>query len=257
MKCIILAGGYGTRLSEETSRIPKPMVLIGERPILWHIMKIYSAYGITDFIICLGYKGYAIKEYFANYLLHVSDAVIDLSTGDLQITQNQSEPWRVSLIDTGQDTMTGGRLKRVLPLVADDDEFCMTYGDGVADVDINALVAFHRSHGRLATVTAVPPPRRFGQLHVEKDTVYEFSEKPSGEGGLINGGFFVLSPKIIKYLVDGATVWEHEPLRNLAQDGELKAFEHTGFWQPMDTLRDRGLLEELWSSGDAPWKVWT
>ncbi len=256
MKCVILAGGYGTRLSEETSRIPKPMVQIGDRPILWHIMKIYGAYGITDFILCLGYKGYLIKEYFANYHLHVSDAVFDLANGKVEIIQNYGEPWRVTLIDTGQDAMTGGRLKAVMPLLEGEEAFCLTYGDGVADVDVGALIDFHKSHGKQATVTAVSPPGRFGQLVMDGDAVTDFAEKPVGEGGLINGGFFVLSPKVGRYLTDSQTIWEHEPLQGLAREGELRAFEHKGFWQPMDTLRDRNHLEDLWTAGKAPWKLW-
>ncbi|ANT61237.1 glucose-1-phosphate cytidylyltransferase [Salipiger sp. CCB-MM3] len=256
MKCVILAGGLGTRLAEETVRIPKPMVDIGGYPILWHIMKIYSAHGINEFIVCLGYRGYVIKEYFANYFLHSSDATIDLSTGNLRITRNQSEPWVIHMIDTGQTAMTGGRLKRVLHLVEDDEAFCLTYGDGVADIDLTAELEFHRSHGRLATVAAVPPPRRFGRLELNGDEVTSFSEKPLGEGGLINGGFFVLSPDVGCYLEDDATVWEREPLISLASDGQLQAFEHRGFWQPMDTVRERQELEEHWSSGRAPWKVW-
>ena len=257
MKCVILAGGLGTRLAEETVRIPKPMVEIGGRPILWHIMKIYAAHGVTDFIVCLGYRGSVIKEYFANYYLHMSDVTFDLSSGDMEIIKNQSEPWRVTLIDTGQDSMTGGRLARVMPQLRDEEAFCLTYGDGVGNVDIAGLIAFHRAHGRLATVTAVPPPRRFGQLQLNDTRVESFSEKPVGEGGLINGGFFVLSPKVEKYLDGDATIWERAPLTGLAADGELMAFEHDGFWQPMDTVRERQELEEHWASGHAPWKVWT
>ena len=256
MKCVILAGGLGTRLSEETVRIPKPMVEIGGRPILWHIMKIFSAHGINDFIVCLGYRGYVIKEYFANYNLHMSDATFDLQHGEVEIIQTHSEPWRVTLMDTGANSMTGGRLRRVMPHLQDDEAFCMTYGDGVSDIDISALRNFHRSHGALATVTAVPPPRRFGQLHIDGDTVIDFTEKPLGEGGLINGGFFVLSPEVGNYLKDDATVWEREPLRALATSNQLRAFEHRGYWQPMDTLRDRHELEAQWSTGKAPWKVW-
>lgn len=256
MKCIVLAGGFGTRLAEETSRIPKPMVEIGGRPILWHIMKIYAQHGITEFIVCLGYRGYVIKEYFANFFLHNSNAVIDLSTGDMQITRTVSEPWRIHLIETGAESMTGGRLRRVMHLVENDDAFCMTYGDGVADIDITAEIAFHRAHGRLATVAAVPPPRRFGQLELDGTSVQQFSEKPSSEGGLINGGFFVLSPKIADHLTDDSTVWEREPLMRLAAEGELQAFEHRGYWQPMDTLRERQELEALWEQGNAPWKTW-
>mgnify|MGYP001824306549 CR=1 FL=1 len=256
MTSILLAGRLGTRLSEETGSVPKPMVEIGGRPILWHIMKIYSHWGINEFIVCLGYRGYVIKEYFANYYLHMSDATFDLASGDMDIIQTQSEPWRVTLIDTGQSTMTGGRLGRVLPLVADDPAFCLTYGDGVADVNVKALLEFHHAHGKKATVTAVPPPRRFGQLHMEGDAVTDFSEKPLGEGGVINGGFFVLSPSVGGYLNGDSTIWERAPLQGLAADDELRAFEHRGFWQPMDTLREKQELEALWESGEAPWKVW-
>lgn len=256
MKCVILAGGLGTRLAEETVRIPKPMVEIGGRPILWHIMKIYGAHGVTDFIICCGYRGYVIKEYFANYYLHMSDVTFDLCNGGMQILRNQSEPWRVTLIDTGQETMTGGRIERVLPLLQDEEAFHLTYGDGVGNVDITALAAFHKAHGKLATVTSVPPPRRFGQLQIDNGAVTDFLEKPIGDGGVINGGFFVLSPKVGQYLKGDATIWERAPLQNLAQDGQLHAYEHQGFWQPMDTLRERQELEEHWESGNAPWKVW-
>jgi glucose-1-phosphate cytidylyltransferase len=256
MKCVILAGGLGTRLAEETVRIPKPMVEIGGRPILWHIMKIYGAHGVTDFIICCGYRGYVIKEYFANYYLHVSDVSFDLATGETQILRNQSEPWRVTLIDTGQDTMTGGRIGRVLPLLQNEEAFHLPNGDGVGNVDIAALTAFHKAHGKLATVTAVPPPRRFGQLQMDGTLVNDFLEKPVGDGGVINGGFFVLSPKIGQYLAGDETIWERAPLQGLANDGQLHAYEHRGFWQPMDTLRERQELEEHWASGKAPWKVW-
>ncbi len=256
MKCVILAGGLGTRLSEETVRIPKPMVEIGGRPILWHIMKIYSAHGINDFIICLGYRAYVIKEYFANYYLHNSDVSFDLASGQMTVHRNQSEPWQVTLVDTGLESMTGGRLARVMPYLQDEDAFCMTYGDGVGDVDIASLVAFHRKHGKLATVTAVPPPRRFGQLRLEGSKVADFSEKPIGDGGVINGGFFVLSPKVATYLEGDATIWEQAPLTGLARDGELAAWEHRGFWQPMDTIREKQELEEHWASGRAPWKIW-
>ncbi|RMF38103.1 MAG: glucose-1-phosphate cytidylyltransferase [Alphaproteobacteria bacterium] len=256
MKCVILAGGLGTRLAEETGRIPKPMVEIGGRPILWHIMKIYAAHGITDFIVCLGYRGYVIKEYFANYHLHMSDVTVDLASGEMEVIRNQSEPWRVTLIDTGQESQTGGRLRRVLPRLEGEDAFCMTYGDGVGDIDITALVAFHRSHGRMATVTAVPPAARFGRLEIADARVSDFSEKPAGEGGLINGGFFVLSPGVARYLEDDATIWERAPLMRLAREGELMAWEHRGFWQPMDTLREKNELEALWASGKAPWKIW-
>ncbi|MBS0564831.1 MAG: glucose-1-phosphate cytidylyltransferase [Proteobacteria bacterium] len=256
MKCVILAGGFGTRLAEETAQIPKPMVRIGGRPILWHIMKIYAAHGVTDFIVCLGYKGYVIKEYFANYFLHMSDVKVDLRTGNLQLSQSQAEPWTVSLIDTGEASMTGGRVRRILPLVQGDEAFCLTYGDGVGDVDIAASIAFHRAHGRLATVTSVLPPRRFGQLVADGDRVVDFSEKPVGDGGRINGGFFVLSPAVGALLDGDDTIWERAPLQRLAQDDQLRAFEHNGFWQPMDTLRERQELEAHWQSGRAPWKVW-
>jgi len=257
MKCIILAGGFGTRLVEGTGRIPKPMVEIGGKPILWHIMKIYAAHGITEFIVCLGYRGYVIKEYFANYFVHMSDVTFDLKSGKLDISQTQAEPWRVTLIDTGEHSMTGERLRRVLPLVAGDDHFCLTYGDGVGDIDISALVAFHKNHNKKATVTAVRPPRRFGQVIIEDGAVTDFSEKPIGDGGLINGGFFVLSPSVLDYLDGDNPIWEQGPLQKLAQDAELMAFEHRGFWQPMDTLRERQELEALWVSGEAPWKIWT
>jgi len=257
MKCVILAGGLGTRLSEETTRIPKPMVEIGGRPILWHIMKIYGAHGITEFIICLGYRGYVIKEYFANYYLHNSDVTFDLASGSRHVHRTDAEPWKVTLVDTGQHTMTGGRLARVMPFLEGEEAFCLTYGDGVGDIDISSLIAFHKAWGGLATVTAVPPPRRFGQLLMDADRVCEFSEKPVGEGGLINGGFFVLSPKVARYLDGDATVWEQAPLQSLARDGELCAYEHKGFWQPMDTIRERQELEAHWDSGDAPWKIWS
>ncbi len=256
MKCVILAGGLGTRLSEETDRIPKPLVEVGGMPILWHIMKIYSAHGVNEFIVCLGYKGYRIKEYFSNYHLHNSDVSFDLKTGEMEIKRSQTEPWKVHLIETGADSMTGGRVKRILPLVREDEAFCLTYGDGVGDIDIRAGIEFHRAHGKMATVTAVPPPRRFGQLEMDGTAVHTFSEKPVGDGGLINGGFFVLSPKVEKYLGDDATIWEGAPLAGLARDGELMAFEHRGFWQPMDTIRERQQLEEHWASGQAPWKIW-
>ncbi|WP_372622866.1 glucose-1-phosphate cytidylyltransferase [Falsiroseomonas sp.] len=256
MKAVILAGGRGTRLAEETSLRPKPMVEIGGRPILWHIMKIYAAHGVTDFVICLGYKGWQIKEWFLNYRLHSSDIAIDLATGQVELLRPAAEPWRVTLVDTGEDTMTGGRLKRVAPHLAGEDDFCMTYGDGVADVDVAALVAFHRAHRRLATVTAVAPPGRFGALSRAGARVDAFTEKPPGDGGTINGGFFVLSPRVLERIAGDATLWENEPLTTLAADGELRAYDHRGFWQPMDTLRDRELLERLWASGNAPWRVW-
>ena len=256
MKAVLLAGGLGTRLSEETSTRPKPMVEIGGRPILWHIMKLYSHHGINDFVICCGYKGYVIKEYFANYFLHMSDVTFDISANTMEVHHRHAEPWRVTLVDTGDDTLTGGRLKRVANFIADDDAFCFTYGDGLSDVDIGASVRFHRQHGRYATVTAVFPPGRYGAIEREDDRVTRFVEKPPGDGGLINGGFFVLSPAVLDYIEDDRTSWEAEPLGRLAADDQLMAFEHSGFWQPMDTLRDKNLLEELWSSGKAPWKCW-
>lgn len=256
MKAVILAGGRGTRLAEESAVRPKPMVEIGGRPILWHIMKIYAAHGVTDFIVCLGYKGVQIKEYFANYRLHAADVSIDLATGNITFERSDAEPWQVTLVDTGEDTQTGGRLKRIADRLADDEAFCMTYGDGVADVDVGALIAFHRRHGRLATVTAVQPPGRFGALDRDGEIVRAFMEKPRGDGGTINGGFFVVSPACLRRIDGDATVWEQEPLESLARDGELAAFDHPGFWQPMDTLRDRDHLERLWASGHAPWKVW-
>ena len=255
MKAVILAGGFGSRLSEETAVRPKPMVEIGGKPMLWHIMKIYAAHGIDDFVICLGYKGYLIKEYFANYYLHTCDVSFDLAKGDMEVHRSQTEPWRVTLVDTGEQTMTGGRLKRVLTYVGDED-FCFTYGDGVADVDITALIKFHREHGRRATVTAVQPPGRFGALDLEDDVVRDFEEKPRGDGAWTNGGFFVLSPEIDGYIDGDDTVWEQEPMRTLAREGQLVSYRHGGFWQAMDTLRDRNHLEQLWSSGGAPWRRW-
>ncbi len=256
MKAIILAGGLGTRISEETYLKPKPMIEIGGKPILWHIMKIYSAHGIHDFVICCGYKGYVIKEYFANYFLHMSDVTFDMTSNRMDVHQQNAEPWRVTLVDTGDETMTGGRLKRVTDYVKGEEAFCFTYGDGVADIDITALVAFHRRHGKRATVTAVQPPGRYGALDMNGDVVRGFIEKPRGDGGRINGGFFVLSPKCLDYIAGDATPWEIDPLGRLATDGELMAFEHAGFWQPMDTLRDKNHLEELWQDNKAPWKVW-
>jgi len=255
MKAVILAGGYGSRLAEESSVRPKPMVEIGGRPILWHIMKIYSSHGINDFVICLGYKGYMIKEYFANYFLHMSDLTFDMSDNSMTVHQNSAEPWRVTLVDTGEGTMTGGRLKRVGKYL-DDEDFCLTYGDGVGDVDITALVEFDRAHGLAATVTAVQPPGRFGGLKFEGDSVTEFDEKLPGDGGWISGGFFVLAPAVLDHIEGDGTYWEREPLERLAAGGQLAAYKHTGFWQPMDTLRDRTQLEELWAGGAAPWKVW-
>lgn len=257
MKAVILAGGLGTRISEETAARPKPMIEIGGKPILWHIMKIYASHGINDFIVCCGYKGYVIKEYFANYFLHMSDITFDMAQNKMEVHQRYAEPWRVTLVDTGEHTMTGGRLKRVAPYINGEDAFCFTYGDGVSDVDITALVDFHRAHGRQATLTSVYPPGRFGALDIRDDhSVVTFKEKPKGDGGQINGGFFVLSPKVLDLLDDDADVWEQRPLETLAQTGQLKAYRHTGFWQPMDTLRDKVLLEDLWQSGQAPWKTW-
>lgn len=255
-KAVILAGGLGSRLGEETNIRPKPMVEIGGMPILWHIMKIYSTAGISEFIVCLGYKGYVIKEFFANYFLHTSDVTMDLANNRLEVHRSRSEPWRVTLVDTGATTMTGGRLAAVRPYLTDDEPFCFTYGDGVADIDVAALLAFHRSHGRRATITAVSPPGRFGALEFTGDLVTSFREKPAGDGGRINGGFFVADPSVLD-LVDGPeTVWEAQPLEALAAAGELAAYRHEGFWQPMDTLRDKIHLEELWAGGAAPWKCW-
>lgn len=256
MKAVILAGGLGTRISEETHLKPKPMIDIGGKPILWHILKMYSAHGVNDFIICCGYKGYLIKEYFANYFLHMSDVTFDMANNRMEVHEQKAEPWRVTLIDTGENTMTGGRLKRAAKYLENEEAFCFTYGDGVADVDIAASIAFHKAHGKLATVTAVLPPGRFGSLERDGDTVRGFVEKPRGEGGWINGGFFVLSPKVIDYIEEDNTSWEHAPMAALATQNQLRAFEHFGFWQPMDTLREKTLLEELWDSGKAPWKQW-
>ncbi len=257
MKAVILAGGLGTRISEETGVRPKPMVEIGGKPILWHIMKIYSAHGVNDFVICCGYKGYLIKEYFANYFLHMSDVTFDMERNEMHIHNRKAEPWRVTLVDTGENSMTGGRLLRVVDHVKDDPAFCLTYGDGVADIDIGTLIGFHRGHGRKATVTAVQPPGRYGALEMsEEDRVAGFLEKPLGDGGWINGGFFVLSPDCISRIADDMTVWEAEPLMSLARDDELRAFKHDGFWQPMDTLRDKIQLEDMWKTGRAPWKSW-
>ena len=256
MKAVILAGGLGTRISEETHLKPKPMIEIGGMPILWHIMKIYAHHGIHDFVICCGYKGYIIKEYFANYFLHMSDITFDLSTNSLKVHHPKAEPWKVTLVNTGDETMTGGRLKRVGEYIQDDEAFCFTYGDGVADIDLAAEVRFHLAHGKLATVTAVQPPGRYGALKQVGDRVTGFTEKPRGDGGRINGGFFVLSPKVLDLLEGDQTSWEGSPLAELAARDELRAFEHGGFWQPMDTLRDKNALEELWSGGRAPWKVW-
>jgi glucose-1-phosphate cytidylyltransferase len=255
MKAVILAGGLGSRLAEETAVRPKPMVEIGGKPMLWHIMKIYSAHGINDFVICLGYKGYMVKEYFANYHLHTSDVTFDLAQGTTEVHRSDAEPWRITLVDTGDATMTGGRVRRVLDHVG--DEFCLTYGDGVADIDVSALISFHREQGALCTVTAVQPPGRFGALELTGDRVGTFEEKPRGDGAWMNGGFFVCSARVGEYIDGDDTVWEQAPLMRLASDGELASYRHVGFWHAMDTLRDRNDLEELWQSGGAPWRVWT
>ena len=256
MKAVILAGGLGTRLSEETSVKPKPMVEIGGKPILWHIMKQYSSHGINDFIICCGYKGYVIKEYFANYFLHMSDVTFDMQNNEMKVHRKRAEPWTVTLVDTGDNSMTGGRLGRVADYLKDDEAFCFTYGDGVGDVDNTETIKFHKSHGKKATLTATFPPGRFGALDMKEGQVQSFKEKPKGDGAMINGGFFVLSPEVLNYIDGDDCVWEQYPLNQLAKDGELMAFEHHGFWQPMDTLRDKVYLENLWQSGEAPWKVW-
>ncbi|RYF18466.1 MAG: glucose-1-phosphate cytidylyltransferase [Comamonadaceae bacterium] len=256
MKAVILAGGLGTRISEETHLKPKPMVEVGGKPVLWHVMKIYSAHGINDFIICCGYKGYVIKEYFANYFLHMSDVTFDMKKNEMEVHHRYAEPWRVTLVDTGEATMTGGRLKRVASHLDGEKEFCFTYGDGVADVDVAALLAYHRQQRTLATLTATYPPGRFGALEINDGRVSTFREKPRGDGAMINGGFFVLSPKVIDYIADDSTIWEREPLERLAEEGQLSAYRHHGFFQPMDTLRDKQHLEELWQSGQAPWKKW-
>jgi len=256
MKAVILAGGFGTRISEETDLKPKPMIEIGGKPILWHIMKMYSKHGVNDFIICCGYKGYVIKEYFANYFLHQSDVTFHMSENQMEVHDVRTEPWKVTLVDTGENAQTGGRLLAVSQYLDNNEPFCLTYGDGVSDVDISASIKFHKNHNRLATVTSVFPPGRFGALELEKSVVKSFMEKPKGDGGMINGGFFVLSPKVLNRIEDSNTIWEQKPLKSLAVDGELMAFEHQGFWQPMDTLRDKTLLEDLWEGDKAPWKIW-
>ena len=256
MKAVILAGGLGTRMTEETHLKPKPMIEIGGKPILWHIMKIYSAHGINNFIICLGYKGYIIKEYFANYFLHMSDVTFDVENNHMEVHQRYAEPWKVTLINTGEQTMTGGRLKRVAEYIKDEEAFCFTYGDGVGDVNITELITFHKIQGVKATLTATYPPGRFGALAISGNRVNRFQEKPKGDNTMVNGGFFVLSPKVIDYITDDNTLWEREPLERLAQEGNLAAFHHYGFWRPMDTLRDKLYLEDLWKSDKAPWKVW-
>ncbi|MDP1864003.1 MAG: glucose-1-phosphate cytidylyltransferase [Thiobacillus sp.] len=257
MKAVILAGGLGTRLSEETTIKPKPMVEIGGKPILWHIMKSYSSHGIHDFVICCGYKGYVIKEYFANYFLHTSDVTFDMQKNEMEVHARNAEPWKVTLVDTGDETMTGGRLKRVHQYIKDEDAFCFTYGDGVSDVDIGDVIRFHAAHGKLATLTATQPPGRFGSLNLDGNRVNSFQEKPQGDGAWINGGFFVLAPKVIEYIQDDFTIWEKKPMEQLALEEQMDAYLHQGFWQPMDTLRDKIHLEELWASGQAPWKTWS
>ncbi len=257
MRAVILAGGLGTRISEESATRPKPMIEIGGMPILWHILKIYSAYGVNEFIICCGYKGYVIKEYFANYFLHMSDVTFDMVSNEMEIHRKKAEPWRVTLVDTGIDTQTGGRLRRVARYLDQDEPFCFTYGDGVANINIKALIDFHREQGGLATMTAVQPPGRFGALEMSETTVTRFMEKPIGDGGWINGGFFVLQKQVIDRIEGDQTSWESAPLGSLAEDGLLRAYHHRGFWQPMDTLRDKQLLERLWDSGKAPWKLWS
>jgi|SRR3990167_5767609 len=256
MKAVILAGGLGTRLSEETSTRPKPMVEIGGKPILWHIMKMYASYGINDFVICCGYKGYVIKEYFANYFLHMSDVTFNMRDNGMEVHNKRAEPWSITLVDTGDNSMTGGRLRRVSDYVKNEEAFCFTYGDGVGDIDIAETIRFHKSHGKAGTLTATYPPGRFGALDIQNGQILNFKEKPQGDGAMINGGFFVLTPKVLDYITNDNTIWEQEPLMNLAHDGQLMAYEHHGFWQPMDTLRDKNHLEELWASGKAPWKTW-
>lgn len=256
MKAVILAGGLGTRLSEETSTRPKPMIEIGGKPILWHIMKMYSAHGVNEFVICCGYKGYLIKEYFANYFLHQSDVTFTMQDNQMKVHQKRAEPWVVTLVDTGDESMTGGRLKRVADYVKDEEAFCFTYGDGVGDINISAVIEFHKAHGKDATLTATYPPGRFGALDISNGQVLNFKEKPKGDGAMINGGFFVLSPKVLSRITADSTIWEQEPLIGLAEEKQLMAYEHHGFWQPMDTLRDKIQLESLWQSGKAPWKVW-
>lgn len=256
MKAVILAGGLGTRISEETLVRPKPMIEIGGKPILWHIMKIYSSHGVNEFVICCGYKSYMIKEYFLNYFVHQSDITIDVANNEIEVHKRNAEPWKVTLVDTGKHSMTGGRLKRVSEHLKDEDAFCFTYGDGVSDIDISKEIEFHHAHGKLATIASVQPPGRYGALDLDGEQVKGFIEKPKGDGGWINGGFFVLSPKVLDYISDDSTVWEAEPLEALAKDGQMQAFFHEGFWHPMDTLRDKNLLEELWANDNAPWKRW-
>jgi len=256
MKAVVLAGGFGTRISEETDNIPKPMIRIGHKPILWHIMKMYSAHGITDFVICCGYKGYVIKEYFSNYFLHMSDVTFCMKKNQMKVHHERSEPWTVTLVDTGENTMTGGRIRRIEQYIKDDEAFCLTYGDGVSNINITELINFHKQQQTLATLTAVHPPARFGALDISNGKVNSFKEKPQGDGNRINGGFFVLSPKVIDLIKDDSIVWEQYPMQTLAQKGEMSAFEHNDFWQPMDTIRDKNHLEELWETGESPWKIW-
>ncbi len=256
MKAVILAGGFGTRISEKTDNIPKPMIQIGGKPILWHILKMYSSHGVNEFIICCGYKGYVIKEYFANYFLHMSDVTFCMKNNTMEVRHKRSEPWIVTLVDTGEDVMTGGRIKKIKKYVENDEAFCLTYGDGVSDVNISELIRYHKKQKTLATITAVYPPGRFGSVEIHDGKVKTFKEKPKGDGVRINGGFFVLSPKVIDLIKDDSTIWEGRPMENLAKQGEMSAFEHDGFWQPMDTLRDKNYLEELWESGESPWKTW-
>ena len=256
MKAVILAGGYGTRISEETDNIPKPMIRIGHKPILWHIMKMYSTHGITDFVICCGYKGYVIKEYFSNYFLHMSDVTFSMKKNQMKVHRERSEPWTVTLVDTGKNTMTGGRIRRIEQYIKDDEAFCLTYGDGVSNINITELINFHKQQQTLATLTAVYPPARFGALDISNGKVNSFKEKPQGDGNRINGGFFVLSPKVIDLIKNDSTVWERYPMQTLVQQGEMSVFEHNDFWQPMDTLRDKNHLEELWEAGESPWKIW-
>jgi glucose-1-phosphate cytidylyltransferase len=256
MKVVILAGGLGTRISEETDNIPKPMIRIGQKPLLWHIMKMYSFHGITDFVICCGYKGYVIKEYFSNYFLHMSDVTFCMKKNQMKVHHERSEPWTVTLVDTGENTMTGGRIRRIEQYIKDDEAFCLTYGDGVSNINITELINFHKQQQTLATLTAVHPPARFGALDISNGKVNSFKEKPQGDGNRINGGFFVLSPKVIDLIKDDSIVWEQYPMQTLAQKGEMSAFEHNDFWQPMDTLRDKNHLEELWETGESPWKIW-
>jgi glucose-1-phosphate cytidylyltransferase len=256
MKAVILSGGLGTRISEETATRPKPMVEIGGRPLLWHLLKIYSSHGVNEFIICCGYKGYVIKEYFANYFLHMSDVSIDMTTNEMKVHQQKAEPWKITLLDTGDDTQTGGRLRRVREFLNEEENFCFTYGDGLSDVDITGSIHFHKSHGAAATMTAVQPPGRFGAIMTQGTVVERFLEKPSGDGGWINGGFFILKPSVLDYIDGDGISWESKPLESLAKSSQLHAWFHRGFWQPMDTLRDKQLLEALWSSGKAPWKIW-